>query len=191
MALDAARKIVLEKGLSGLTTRGIAKEIGYTVGSLYQVFDNVDQLIEQLNIETIDHVRSMCDQLDLDDDAADSLRKLSHLYIHFTQENPQLWDAVIDHKLPTGYRRQDAYFDSVGKLVGVVEKAIASFFKADELASRNLDANLLWASLYGITALATAGRLARHETTLSLIDRLIETYIAAKTHDELTSKSDR
>ncbi len=184
MALDAARNIVLKKGLSGLTTRGIAKEIGYTVGSLYQVFDNVDQLIEQLNIETIDHVRSMCDQLDLDGDAANSLRKLSHLYIEFTRKNPQLWNAVIDHKLPTGYQRQEAYFDSVSKLVEVVEKAISSFFKDDELASRNLDANLLWASLYGITALATAGRLARHETTLTLIDRLIETYIAAKTHHE-------
>ena len=58
MTLDAARKIVSENGLRGLTTRSIAREIGYTVGTLYQIFDNVDRLIEQMNIETLDAMRS-------------------------------------------------------------------------------------------------------------------------------------
>lgn len=179
MALDAAREIVREKGLKGLTTRGIAQEIGYTVGSLYQVFDNVDQLIEQMNIETIDHVRSLCDQLDLEGHATDSLHNLASFYIEFTHQNPHLWNAVIDHQLPETYQRHESYFDSVGKLVGVVEKAIAPYYATHQLADRERDANLLWASLYGITALASADKLARNESTITLIDRLIHIYILA------------
>ena len=53
MALDAARAIVSETGLEGLTTRKVAKRIGYTVGTLYQLFNDADDLIEQMNTRTL------------------------------------------------------------------------------------------------------------------------------------------
>jgi AcrR family transcriptional regulator len=37
--------IVIEKGLNALTVRKVAVEIGYTVGSIYMVFANMQDLI--------------------------------------------------------------------------------------------------------------------------------------------------
>ena len=54
MALAAARKIAEKEGLRGLTARRIAREIGYTVGTLYNLFDNLDGLIVHLNGTTLD-----------------------------------------------------------------------------------------------------------------------------------------
>lgn len=53
MVIVAAEKILVEEGYSKLTTRRIAKEIGYTVGSLYMVIKNVDDLMLLLNARTL------------------------------------------------------------------------------------------------------------------------------------------
>ena len=180
MTLDAARKIVSENGLRGLTTRSIAREIGYTVGTLYQIFDNVDRLIEQMNIETLDAMRSHYQQIDFKDGPGEGLRALVHRYLEFTNDNRELWSAVIDHNLPEDFQRQDRYFEAVGGLLNVVEQAIAPLYQPGDEEDRLRDANLLWASLYGITALASADRLARSETVLSLSDTLIDTYLKAR-----------
>jgi len=180
MALDAARRIVRKEGLNGLTTRKIAKEIGYTVGTLYQLFANVDQLIEQMNGETLDDFRAYCEKVDFDGGTAQSLRSLVETYVVYTRRNRNLWNAIFDHKLPTGYRRQEVYENSVRKLVGIVERAIAPLFKPDQQDARRHDANLLWACLYGVAALAVSDRLAKDENLLRLIDTLIEIYVAAR-----------
>ena len=57
MALKAARTLVEKKGYQGLTARKVAKEIGYTVGTLYLVFENLDDLIVALNTETVTELR--------------------------------------------------------------------------------------------------------------------------------------
>ena len=53
MALDAARELTAERGLKNLTTRKVAERVGYTVGTLYQVFQDADDMIEQMNGETL------------------------------------------------------------------------------------------------------------------------------------------
>ncbi|MEZ5601737.1 MAG: helix-turn-helix domain-containing protein, partial [Candidatus Competibacteraceae bacterium] len=49
IALEAAEELVAAQGLSGLSTRKVAARIGYTVGSLYMIFRNLDDLIAQMN----------------------------------------------------------------------------------------------------------------------------------------------
>ena len=52
--LQAAETLVNEEGLAALKVREIAMEIGYTVASIYAVFDNMADLILQLNGRTLD-----------------------------------------------------------------------------------------------------------------------------------------
>ena len=56
MALAAAREIVALDGLCGLTTRKVAARIGYTVGTIYNLFDDLDHLIVQMNGQTLDEL---------------------------------------------------------------------------------------------------------------------------------------
>ena len=54
MALAAARDIVVADGLSGLTVRRVATAIGYSPGTLYNVFDDFYELVIHLNSRTLD-----------------------------------------------------------------------------------------------------------------------------------------
>ena len=59
MAIDAAAKIVETEGFQSLTARKVASKIGYTVGTLYHVFRNFDDLVIHLNARTIDEMAEL------------------------------------------------------------------------------------------------------------------------------------
>jgi AcrR family transcriptional regulator len=45
LILTAAETIIVKQGVAALTVRKIAQEIGYTVGSIYMVFANMQDLM--------------------------------------------------------------------------------------------------------------------------------------------------
>jgi len=53
MILEAAENIVQEQGFSALKIRKISADMGYTVASVYMVFDNMDDLDTQIKSRTL------------------------------------------------------------------------------------------------------------------------------------------
>jgi len=45
LVLSAARGILADEGLRGLSARRLAARIGYSVGTLYNVYENVDEIV--------------------------------------------------------------------------------------------------------------------------------------------------
>lgn len=52
--VDMGEKIISENGLKALTARRLSQNIGYTVGTLYNKFSNLDQIILHVNAKTLD-----------------------------------------------------------------------------------------------------------------------------------------
>ena len=65
MALDAAESIVREDGFPALTARKVAARIGYTAGTLYNIFRNQDDLIIHLNARTLGRLDAEMRQIGL------------------------------------------------------------------------------------------------------------------------------
>ncbi|MHA1567391.1 MAG: TetR/AcrR family transcriptional regulator [Alphaproteobacteria bacterium] len=182
MSLDAARKIVREEGLAALTTRKIAKAIGYTVGTLYQIFEGVDDLIEQMNAETLDELHDLCQQIDFGAGPIRSLTDLADGYLKYARENPRLWSAVFEHHPAEGHQRQEPYQESGRRLMGLVERAIDPLFEPSNKQNRLHEARVLWASFYGISALSTEDNLSQEETVAEMIETLVEIYVSSRVH---------
>jgi AcrR family transcriptional regulator len=180
LALDAARAIVSEQGLRSLTTRGIAKVIGYTSGTLYQIFENFDDLVQEMNAETIDQLRIRCERVDMSEGPSRSLSRLAEEYVDFTSRHAMLWNALFELKLPLGHPRNEKYQTSVRLMLGVVERAIAPLFQPGEERARLHDVRLLWAWLYGISALGSGGRLHEEESVAGMTQTVIDIYVGAR-----------
>jgi len=186
MALDAAREIVRKEGLAALTTRKIAKAIGYTVGTLYQIFKCADDLIEQMNAETLDELYDLCQQIDFGAGPARSLTDLAERYFSYASENPRLWNAVFESRPADGRQRQASYQASVRRLMGLVERAIDPLFGPDDKQNRLHEARVLWASFYGISALSSEDLLNKEESVAEMVGTLIEIYVSSRVHPQLS-----
>jgi AcrR family transcriptional regulator len=181
LILDAARDIIEADGLAGLSAREIARRVGYSPGTIYNMFENLDDVV--LNVEA-----RLLDELDarltakLADPAhtANPLLRLAHAYLDFTHEKPKLWNLLFEHHLPPGAQLPEWYQQKLEGLMLRIETALAPMFPAGSEIERQRAARVLWAGVHGITSLSTADKLSvvTTETAPRLVDDLISTYLA-------------
>ena len=164
--------------MRGVTARGVAREIGYTVGTLYNVFDNLDDVLRHMNAATMDALYEYVTADPVDSDPERALRALARRYLAFVGAHRRLWSAVIEFEPQDGATAPDWYRHKAQRLVKLGEDAIAGLFGPREGAARRRNAYVLWSALYGITALAQTTNSAEADPPDTLIDALVSTYIA-------------
>jgi AcrR family transcriptional regulator len=178
MALTAAREIAETEGLRGLTARRIAGRIGYSAGTLYNLFENLDELIVRLNGDTLDELyRAMAGER-LDEKPEAALRTLAAGYIRFTREHSKLWSILFEHHLPEGQELPAWHHEKIQRLLGLVKGALAPLFPEGQEDQREHSARVLWSSLHGICSLESAGKLVVTESVEALADSLVTNYVA-------------
>ena len=178
MALAAAREIAEADGLRGLTARRIAGRIGYSVGTLYNLFEDLDGLIVRLHLTTRDALHEACARAPRTGEPEADLRALARGYIGFTGEHPRLWNLLFEHRLPEGRPLPDWYQEKVARLLALVEAAIAPLFPAGREVERLHSARVLWSSLHGMCSVASASKLAEGESLAAMADSLATNYVA-------------
>ncbi|MDA7946128.1 MAG: TetR/AcrR family transcriptional regulator [Hyphomicrobiaceae bacterium] len=178
MALDAAHAITADEGLRGLRARQIARDIGYTIGTLYNLFEDFDDLILHMNGETLDALYRTCSEVELKGDPTEDLEALADRYLEFTRGHQQQWSAVFEHTLPRGRAVPDWYSEKVAKLMELEARALAPLFPGGNPDRIAHHARVLWTSLFGMALVESAERLPEGETARSLVRSLIGTYVA-------------
>ncbi len=180
MAIDAAAKIVETEGFQSLTARKVASKIGYTVGTLYHVFRNFDDLVIHLNARTIDEMAALIQKGVKRKRSPESrIRTMTEVYVNYATEHPDRWRLVFEHQAPRGLPtpelmkvRRDVLFEMVAD-------------NLRELSPRHLEqeidhtATALWSGVHGICILALTGKLylGGAFSMSKLIDTLIESVL--------------
>ena len=182
MALEAARQIAEKEGLRGLKARRIARDIGYTIGTLYNVFEDLDDLIVHLNGRTLEDLYQACASAKLDSEPEVAARAHAERYIQFTRDHPKLWKILFEHHLPEGRDLPEWHREKIRQLLGLLEDALAPLFPAGQEIERHHCARVLWSSLHGICSLESTEKLIKTESVEAMSDTLISNYLAGLRH---------
>lgn len=158
LALDAARTIVAEEGLRGLTVRRVAERIGYAPGTIYNLFANLDDLIVQLNGMTLDALAA-----ELRTAAVTSIEErpaqLVGAYFDFVESRPRLWSMLFEHRLPEGADLPEWYRPKLAALISLVAEALGPVMPERTVEAREAATVTMWAGLHGISTLAVSAKL--------------------------------
>jgi AcrR family transcriptional regulator len=179
LIIEATTDIVEQGGLEGLSAREIAKRVGYSPGTLYNVFENLDDLLLIIEARLLDELAVRLADTDASGTPQERLRRLVDAYFTFTQERPKLWNLLNEHRMPAGRDVPEWYQAKVERLLTPIEEALAPLMARSDPGSQKRHARTLWASVHGMTSLSTADKLS-HVTARagrSLVDDLISTYI--------------
>lgn len=185
MALASAKKMICARGLSGLSTRKIAKEIGYTVGSLYLVFKNLDDLILQVNVETLDEMLKLLKATVAQHKSPEScVRALGQTYIGFARKNLNRWNILFEHRLPEGEELPSWYQEKLHQIFGLIALELDKIPQIHASRQAALVASVLWSGVHGICILGLNDKLdvsgvdAMDEMVDSLIIHYLKGYSA-------------
>lgn len=124
MFVEEGRAHLAEVGLSRFSARDVAKRVGYSIGTLYNVFGNADGLLLAINARTLSlWTADLRDRLAAAD--GDRIAALVRAYFAFAAQNPKTWMAIYEHHLP-GDEKAPAWYQTVAReLLEVVAAEVA------------------------------------------------------------------
>jgi AcrR family transcriptional regulator len=120
MVIEAAEDLVVQGGLNQLRVRTIAVKIGYTVGSIYMVYENMNDLILHIKGRTIDAIVDEMDQV-IDDNPVVALEELANIYVNYANENLNRWSMVFEHQQQPNNDAPEWYRNKLDKLFSKFE----------------------------------------------------------------------
>jgi len=175
MILSAAEDITSKFGDTGLTVRRIASQIGYSVGTIYNLFEDLDEVIIHVNARTLDALYESCVRVGVHQTPEDGLRAYAKAYVRFTEKHERRWALLLGHRSPPLPELPEWYQQKVRRLLSLIEEALTSLFRGDQGNERLRAARVLWASIHGISSLARTRAIAGKPSELA--DDLIVTYL--------------
>lgn len=124
-----------EVGLARFSGREVAKRVGYSIGTIANVFGSVDGLLTAINSRSFEVWAGMLRERLVSAETAstgeDRIAALVDGYFAFAEREPELWSAIFAHRLPDGAALPDADRETRAALTRIVENEIAAVLPAD------------------------------------------------------------
>lgn len=180
MVLKAAETIVIEDGVGELKVRRVAMDIGYTVGSIYMVFDNMADLMLHIKGRTLDDIAKHLKQGVGAGSAENTIVQLSKNYLLFATENYNRWNMIFEHRQTEQELIPDWYQEKVNTVFMLVELQFERLSTSTDSEQNKLAARALWSGVHGICTLSLSGKMGLlglnniESTVLLLVDSFIK-----------------
>jgi AcrR family transcriptional regulator len=180
--IAAATRAIDERGVASVRARDLAAEVGCAVGSIYNVFPDIDALILAVKAETLDkleaEVRTRLGEFAPGTplEARARFVALARVYLGFAHENWRLWSAAFEHASPDtpAYR---SYMERLDAILVNIENPLGALLPSLDSGERRLVARGLFGAVHGMVTLGLNQKLG--EISLDQLGWQIETVFTA------------
>lgn len=159
MALEAAERILVEDGVENLTVRRVADRIGCSVGTLYNNFANLDDLILSVDARTLDILHDELAATPRTGDPSADLRALLVSYLRFIGRHADRWGLLFMVRVPGIGEPPDWYLRRIDRLFVLLGNILGPLFPPGREGERDRVVRLFWLALHGIWSLHASGQL--------------------------------
>jgi len=156
MAIDAGCSLIEQRGYQEFSARAVAAAMGYTVGTLYHLFGDLDNFILHINARTMEEWYKNFGSLQPVKPEARA-RAFALNYYYFAKENYNRWLALFEHKM----KPEDIpewFLPKINMMFELFEQTVLVHTDGDKKKASKL-AKILWASVHGICVLSLTGKL--------------------------------
>ena len=153
MVLSAAETIIVNEGYPALTARRIAKEMGYTVGSIYMVFAGMTDLVTHIKANTVDDLIVQLQQLP-ECVPEHHIAELAKAYLQFAVQNFNRWSMIFTQDAEIS----DEYRQKINHISSPVEAQFAQLVPNCSTQQSKQAARALWSGIHGICILSLTGK---------------------------------
>ncbi len=175
--IEAATHIIEIEGLENLSVRTVSARADCSIGTLYNYFRDMNELILKVNAKTLLKLQESISQaITVQQDKKTLGKTLAKEYHNFAQQNLPFWNLLFKYKLPKGQIMPQWYQEIINENFRLLESALKPHLDIKHLhkASRTL-----WGGFHGIILLSIEGKLdiASPESAETLCESLFENYL--------------
>lgn len=150
--IEHAVSLVAEEGLGALQARRLAQLAGCSVGAIYNVFPDLDDLILRANVTTLrqlgEQSRQALTVLPSGAKRGEKMLALAMGYLAFAQVRETAWRAVFEYRPAQRKPYPDWYLAVQAEAFAPVER----LFTPDPGPAERRLARMIWAAVHGIVS---------------------------------------
>lgn len=177
MAILTGKELIAEQGIAKFSVREVARRIGYTVGTLYNLFESQDDLLIHIKACILDEMDAfLVGKINLKLNPPMIIKQLAKQYLAYAKTHYHSWQLIFEHHSQPEFAIPDWYTTRINKMFIPLKNCFSSVVSDTQ---SDLAAKTLWAAIHGICALGLAGKLdmVKVESIQKLIDSLIDNYL--------------
>jgi AcrR family transcriptional regulator len=174
MIVAEGHRQIAEVGFARFSAREVAKRIGYSIGTIYNVMGSYDRLILAINGRTLDLWLADLEAR-LEGVREDRLRVAIDGYFDFALRHRHAWAALYDFRLPDNEAMPDEYRLKVAAITAVVVREIAAALPPEHAGKAAGLARSLLATVHGHCSFALNGTfrlLGESDPLAAALDRV-------------------
>lgn len=157
--IAAARARVEAGGLKDLSARTVTQDAGCALGSLYTVFDDLDDLIIHMNSKTLFELgEAIAAASEGVSGAVPTLKALALGYIHFASENYSLWLALFEYAGLSGIEIPEWHQNEQEVLVRHIIEPVKKLNPSMENEELLMRVRALFSAVHGIVSISLQDR---------------------------------
>ena len=159
--IEAAERAIATKGLSGLKTRDLAHEIGCANGAVYNMVEDVDELILRVGSRTLARLDAALDRAEASNAATpgETLVRIALAYCDFAAENLDLWRALFEHRMAPDKPLPEWAVNDQMNLFRHIYRPLAVLFPKHTPAQLGVTARSLFSAVHGMVTLGLEQKL--------------------------------
>ena len=157
----AAEKMIADRGLAGLKTRDLAREIGCANGAVYNLVDDVDELILLVGSRTLRRLDAALTEAEAfgPPSPAATLVRIAVAYCDFAGENLELWRALFEHRMTPGKPIPEWAVSEQMDLFRHIYRPLAVLFPKRTPDELGVTARSLFSAVHGMVLLGLEQKL--------------------------------
>jgi AcrR family transcriptional regulator len=157
MAIQASVNLLEESGVAELSARKIAARMGYTVGTLYNVFADFEDIILHVNAATLHEMHLQLEPLAKSKKKAkERILAFAYCYGDYALNHSARWNLL--HNSPRSTPLPEWFRSEIHTVFAVVEQPLLELCTRHPADATNA-AKVLWAGLHGICSLSISQKL--------------------------------
>jgi AcrR family transcriptional regulator len=181
MTLSWVADFLTTQPVESLSLRQVAKGIGYSPGTLINVFGSYSLLLLRVNADTLDRLTdAMTQAMTAESDSEAQLYAMADAYLSFALHNRHIWRLVFELKLPEEEALPDWQQQRIDQLLTMLKGLLRSMHPSAEDLALEQTARVIWAGVHGISVLAVEDKLfsPAELDNRHMVQTLIKHYLA-------------
>ncbi|MBD3639547.1 MAG: WHG domain-containing protein [Marinobacter sp.] len=182
LVLSQVNRFLQSEPAHQLSLRKLAKMVGYSPGTLINLFGSYSRLILAANAQTLDQIaQRLGDRMEQDESAETRLHRFAEAYLAFAQEHPHQWRLLFEHHLDEGEELPQWQWSRIDRLFDMIEQCLYELNKNSRAEDRHEVSRTIWASVHGICALSIDDKLFARTTVSaeSMISALLTHFLSS------------
>lgn len=154
--ISKGRELVINNGAEFLTARKLADASGYSVGTIYNQFANMDNFVMAENLQTLDELHAYLVRLTPDSSSYKTLNRYLDGFVSFVMSNRNLWFMLYHFHLQSSIEKLPrVYLRRLMQIMEIWSPAFDEAFKSITVKERRLSMQVLWLSLFSMSSFLT------------------------------------